>query len=222
MSFSSSSSRSSSYLQGKGGRGPTRAGGRMSAGAGGRCRRRCMRQGGEGQAAAPAGRGPERGGLHGQPVAAPWRHSRRPRARCAGPQQGWLHQWSATRGRAAAVDMRQGPHPTHHDSMGMPLSSWKPKACGELSTMMVCARSRPSTARGWRRAGAGLGGCWRAGGDSGDSRPRPLLPPQSRQTSGHQIVSCNACTPGPPPSPPPPPLLHSVAPSPHPPVRSLR
>lgn len=39
--------------------------------------------------------------------------------------------------------------------MGMPLSSWKPKACGELSMMMVCARSRPSTAQ-MKRQGGGM------------------------------------------------------------------
>lgn len=53
----------------------------------------------------------------------------------------------------------------HHDSMGMPLSSWKPKACGELSTMMVCARSRPSTAGQGERAAAhgGMAGPRQAG-----------------------------------------------------------
>ena len=38
--------------------------------------------------------------------------------------------------------------------MAHPLSSWKPKACGELSTMAAWARSRPSTCLG---LGFGLG-----------------------------------------------------------------
>lgn len=71
-----------------------------------------------------------------------------------------------------AGEAGQGPH---HDSMGMPLSSWKPKAWGELSTMMVWARSRPSTAG----SGKGGGGAWR-----GETQRGPQLAGAARALVG--------------------------------------
>lgn len=40
---------------------------------------------------------------------------------------------------------------SNHDSMGIPLSSWYPKAWGELSTKTVLDKSRPKTVRSFKK-----------------------------------------------------------------------
>mmetsp|Transcript_7272 Transcript_7272/g.17999 ORF Transcript_7272/g.17999 Transcript_7272/m.17999 type:complete len:590 (-) Transcript_7272:1641-3410(-) len=52
--------------------------------------------------------------------------------------------------KGSSLSSSVSPASSYHDSMGMPLSTWKPKACGELSTMAVARRSRPSTVRSFR------------------------------------------------------------------------
>eukprot|EP00966_Prymnesium_polylepis_P131628 3044482-Prymnesium_polylepis.1 len=52
----------------------------------------------------------------------------------------------------------------------MPLSSWKPKACGELSTIAVLVRSRPRTVRARTPAGCAICGWTRRGARPGARR----------------------------------------------------